>query len=84
MTTLEQALARHCEGWPVVVLENISVIDAIERKYSLIRDGLILDTDFSWAYRQSEYDGFTMNRPAHVVFAFRDPAVASFYQLKWA
>lgn len=82
MTTLENSLARQT-GWIAVVVENISVADAIELRYSLVRDGLTIDQDFSWAYRQSEYDGFTMNRPAHAAFAFRDPAMASFYKLKW-
>ena len=57
--------------------------DAIIRKQQLVDAGLIQDIDFVWAYRSSEYDGFTMNRDRHAVFAFRDAALASFYRLKW-
>jgi hypothetical protein len=40
--------------------------------------------DFEWAYHPPQWDGFTHERPKHTVFSFRDPALATFYQLKWA
>ena len=82
LITLEHALFQET-GWTTVVVENVSVADALTLRYSLVQDGLVIDQDFAWAYRQSEYDGFTMNRPAHAAFAFCDPAMASFYSLKW-
>ena len=83
MLTLEETISKGREGWEFVVLIGCYPMEALERKQQLIIDGLAQDRDFVWAYRSSEYDGFTMNRDRHAVFAFRDPALASFYRLKW-
>ena len=83
MLTLEETISRGREGWEFVVLIGCYPMEALERKQQLIIDGLAQDHDFVWAYRSSEYDGFTMNRDRHAVFGFRDPALASFYRLKW-
>ena len=63
---------------------NIAVFDALDLKDQLIKDGLVNDQDFEWAWITADYDtiqGWT--RQKHAEFRFRDPAVATFYQLKW-
>lgn len=84
MPTLEDTILQGLEGWSVIVIPDCFPMQAIELKNSLIQQGLEQDQDFRWGYRSSEYDGFTMNRPRHAAFAFRDPAMASFFRLKWA
>ena len=43
-----------------------------------------MDDDFSWSYVPSKWDNFTgETHGKYAVFHFRDPAVATFYQLKW-
>ena len=67
-----------------VILRDITLIEIFQLKDQLIRDGLIMNEDFEWAYHPSQWDGFTQERPKHTVFSFRDPALATFYQLKWS
>jgi hypothetical protein len=43
-----------------------------------------MDVDFEWEYHPPVWDGFSTERPKQVIFSFRDPALATFYQLKWA
>ena len=71
------------ESWTEVVLLDIGAMETMNLKYSLVSDGLVMDQDFIWFYKQSEYDGFTMAQPQQAVFLFRDAAMASFYKLKW-
>jgi hypothetical protein len=49
----------------------------------LVQDGLIMHEDFEWEYHPPHWDGFTQERPKHTVFSFQNPALATFYQLKW-
>ena len=58
---------------------------AIELKNQLLAAGLIIDQDFSWCYTQATYDndGFNAVTPKQALFEFQDPALATFYQLKW-
>jgi hypothetical protein len=56
----------------------------LEFKAQLVRDGLVMHEDFEWEYHPSQWDGFTHERSKQTVFGFRDPALATFYQLKWA
>ena len=68
-----------------VRVHNIEVYDAIDLKNRLIQDGLVMDQDFKWAWITAEYndvEGWT--RQKHAEFEFRDPALATFYQLKWS
>ena len=67
-----------------VILRDIALIELFQLKDQLIRDGLVVNKDFEWAYHPPQWDGFTQERPKHTVFSFRDPALATFYQLKWA
>lgn len=68
-----------------VRVHNIEVYDAIDLKNRLIQDGLVMDQDFKWAWITAEYndvEGWT--RQKHAEFEFRDPVLATFYQLKWS
>ena len=68
-----------------VRVHNIEVYDAIDLKNRLIQDGLVMDQDFKWAWITAEYndvEGWT--RQKHAEFEFHDPALATFYQLKWS
>jgi hypothetical protein len=68
-----------------VRVHNIEVYDAIDLKNRLIQDGLVMDRDFKWAWITAEYndvEGWT--RQKHAEFEFWDPALATFYQLKWS
>ena len=63
---------------------NIAVFDALDLKDQLIKDGLVNDQDFEWAWITADYDAIQgWTRQKHAEFRFRDPAVATFYQLKW-
>lgn len=47
--------------------------------------GLVIEQDFRWAYRPSEYDGWddTTHTQPVVNIWFTNPALESFYTLKW-
>jgi len=67
-----------------VRVHNIEVFDAIDLKNQLIQTGLIMDRDFKWFWITADYndvEGWT--RQKHAEFEFQNPAVATFYQLKW-
>lgn len=67
-----------------VVLQDVYPHVAIEYKNQLVASGLIQDKDFVWSYYSAEYDNFSHDvRSRQTVFRFSDPALASFYQLKW-
>jgi len=70
---------------PIVIL-HVNAVRALELRDQLQNSGLIQDQDFEWEYRQAEYDNFSHNAvvPRHVKFRFRDPALATFWQLKWS
>ena len=67
-----------------VILRDIDPLEALWCKHQLVQDGLIMNVDFEWEYHSPVWDGFSQERPKHTVFSFRDPALATFYQLKWA
>ena len=69
---------------PVVVL-HVNAVRALELRDELLRHGLIQDRDFSWEYHQATYDndGFFAVNPRQVKFNFCDPALATFFKLKW-
>lgn len=70
---------------PVQIL-HVNAIRALELRDQLIDAGLVMDQDFEWEYRQAEYDNFSSHAviPRNVTFKFRDPVLATYYQLKWA
>jgi len=68
-----------------VRVDNIEVYDAIDLKNQLLQVGLIIEQDFEWAWITADYnaaEGWT--RQKHAEFQFHDPALATFYQLKWS
>jgi len=68
-----------------VILRDIEPIEALWLKDQLVQAGLIMDVDFEWEYHPPQWDSFSHEPPTakHVIFGFRDPALATFYQLKW-
>ena len=67
-----------------VRVHNIEVVAAIDLKNQLLQAGLVIEQDFEWAWITAEYnnvEGWT--RQKHAEFRFRDPALSTFYQLKW-
>jgi hypothetical protein len=69
---------------PVKIL-HVNAVRALELRDQLQDSGLIQNQDFEWEYRQAEYDGSSYEAviPRHVMFKFRDAALATFWQLKW-
>lgn len=70
---------------PVVVL-HVNAVQALELRDEVLDCGLIQDQDFFWEYHQATYnnDGFTAVNPRQVRFKFRNPAMATFFSLKWS
>ena len=67
-----------------VTLVDVGPYQAIDLKRHLEQTGLVMGDDFDWQFVPSHDDGFSgINPPRHVNFYFRDPALATFYQLKW-
>jgi hypothetical protein len=60
----------------------------MEMAWALARAGLILDKDFTWRYVPKDSvvgvddDGYILSGRG-VTIGFRDPAMATFYSLKW-
>jgi len=69
---------------PVKIL-HVTVVAALELRDQLLSAGLVQNQDFEWEYRQAEYETFgSAVSPRQVEFRFRDPVLATYYQLKWA
>lgn len=68
-----------------VTILHVGPLAAIELKDQLVTAGLVDNQDFTWEYHQARYDndGYTAVTPRQVIFSFREPALATFYQLKW-
>ena len=66
-----------------VILRDIEPVEAMWLKDQLVHDGLVMHEDFEWEYHPALWDGFTKERPKHVVFSFQKDSLATFYQLKW-
>jgi hypothetical protein len=67
-----------------VQLPAMQVLDALSLKSQLEAAGLRINHDFEWAWYPRRWDNMTGNTPGFVEFRFQDPALATFYQLKWA
>jgi hypothetical protein len=65
---------------------NCGSQEALALKYQLDADGLVANQDYTWRYQKPVYDEFawTDSEVSSVTFTFRKPALATFYQLKWA
>lgn len=70
---------------PVIVL-HVNAVRALELRDEVTDSGLVQDHDYSWEYHQATYnnDGFTAVTPRQVRFYFEDPAMATFFNLKWS
>lgn len=67
-----------------ITIRNIGPFEAVDFKFQLLRAGLVMDDDFFWEYYPNKWDNFTGETSGkYAVFHFRDPATATFYQLKW-
>ena len=68
-----------------VVLDKQTVNDIIEIVHTLRDSGLVQGNDFEFAYHSADYDNWsgdvTYNK--YTVFRFQDPAVASWFRLKY-
>ena len=66
-------------------IEHATPDDGIRWTRELQESGLLRDQDYTWSYEPAQYDDFGIrdSRPRAVVFAFVNPALATFYQLKW-
>lgn len=70
----------------VVKILHVNAVRVLELRDELVAAGLIQDQDFEWEYHQAEWDGssFQAVSPRHAVFRFQNPALATYYQLKWS
>ena len=69
-----------------VTITKISAADAMALKAELDRDELVVNVDYTWRFQPVKYNNdFSMYaiEESQVLFEFADPALASFYQLKW-
>jgi hypothetical protein len=66
-------------------IEQATPDDGIRWNQELQESGLIRGQDYSWSYVPSYSDDFGIHnsRPRAVIFKFANPALATFYQLKW-
>jgi len=66
-------------------MENASPDDGVRWSHELQASGLIQDQDYVWQYVPAWDDNFgSYNSSTRaVMFAFNNPALATFYQLKW-
>lgn len=69
-----------------LVVDSITAHQALCYKEQLTQDGLVLNHDYSWIYQPIKYNDWGMSpiEQSCVEFEFVDPALASFYRLKWA
>lgn len=68
-----------------VIVTKVSAVDAIALKNELTHSGLAIEQDYIWRYQPVKYDTWGSNtlQESQVTFEFVDPALASFYRLKW-
>ena len=77
--------------WTEVVFEDIGAARGMEMAWALRDAGLVLDKDFTWCYIPKALDQVDPNdwsmfekNVRKVIIGFQDPALATFYQLKWS
>jgi len=74
--------------WTEVVFEGATASRGLELAARLRLAGLVLNQDFTWAYipkapeEPAPPELFEKN-VSLVIIGFRDPALATFYTLKW-
>ena len=76
--------------WSEVVIEGATAAQGMEMAWALRDAGLVLDQDFTWCYIPKAADPVTINEWSllgknvrKVIIGFQDPAMATFYSLKW-
>jgi hypothetical protein len=76
--------------WSEVVFEDIGAVRGMEMAWALRDAGLVLDKDFTWCYIPKALDQVDPNdwtmfekNVRKVIIGFQDPAMATFYSLKW-
>ena len=76
--------------WSEVVFEDIGAARGMEMAWALRSAGLVLDKDFTWCYIPKALDQVDPNdwtmfekNVRKVIIGFQDPALATFYSLKW-
>ena len=63
-----------------ITFRIMSPQEGLDRKHQLEQTGLIQGYDFTWTYVPPDERSIYRT----VIFHFRDPALATFYQLKWS
>ena len=74
--------------WTEIVCEDASSARGLEMAWALRSAGLVMNQDFTWRYLPkgvvvgADDDGYILSSRG-VTIGFRDPALATFYSLKW-
>ena len=69
-----------------ITITKISAQEALALKADLDQSGLVVNHDYTWRFQPVKYNNdFSMYavEESQVLFEFADPAMASFYKLKW-
>ena len=69
-----------------VIITDLSAAEAIALKADLDHSGLVVNHDYTWRFQPVKYNNDWSMDPeeaSQVLFEFTDPALASFYKLKW-
>jgi hypothetical protein len=75
--------------WAEVVFEGATPSRGMEMVWALLDAGLVMNKDFTWCYIPKNSVGIVYHDedfvPADksVIIGFQDPALATFYSLKW-
>lgn len=70
----------------VVTITDITAAEAMSLKADLDRDGLVVNSDYTWRFQPVKYNNdFSMYavEQSQVRFEFANSALASFYRIKW-
>lgn len=74
--------------WTEIVFEDATALRGLEMARALSQAGLVMNQDFTWRYLPkgvvvgADDDGYILSGRG-VTIGFRDPALATFYSLKW-
>lgn len=70
--------------WTELVFDGAKASQGLEMVARLKLDGLVLNQDFDWRYIANANElRESGENVSQVIIGFRDPALATFYQLKW-
>lgn len=74
--------------WTEIVFEDATAMQAVDMVRALSQAGLVMNQDFIWRYQPkgtvvgADEHGYILSGRG-VTIGFRDPAMATFYSLKW-